>query len=63
MEHSKPFIAHAGCGGQVTRVNDRLTCLRCRVVITDPLEMQPRGTGFRPDPQPAVIQMYRMDAA
>lgn len=48
---TKPPVFHAGCGGRMATatINDRrqMVCEACDRIITDPLELTPRGSVFK----------------
>ncbi len=52
---NKPPVFHAGCGGRITTavINDKrqMVCQACDRFITDPMELTPRGSVFKKEPQ------------
>lgn len=60
MDRIRPNVTHAGCGGQVIPGEDgRPVCQACRLRITDPQELNARGSGFRPERR--VMRDSRID--
>lgn len=62
MERNRPIVTHAGCGGRVRNEDGRPLCFKCGRRITDPQELNARGTGFRQEPEAGRVERYRLDA-